>query len=42
MSDQPQVVLSEENISLLVRLAESLGSAEEVRKDPNFALSLAY
>ncbi len=40
MSVRKPVVLSEKNIRLLVALAESLGSAKEVREDPNFALSL--
>jgi hypothetical protein len=40
MIKRKRVVLSEENINLLADLAESLGGAEEVRKDPNFVLSL--
>jgi hypothetical protein len=40
MKKGKKVVLSEENINLLVDLAETLGSAKEVREDPNFALSL--
>jgi hypothetical protein len=40
VSDQKQVVLSQENIDSMAKLASIVGGEKEVRADPNLVLSL--